>query len=228
MATKKEFKRKILSMAYNEGISRNAHESKCWQINIQSLARTLEAEKQEAKYRFYEAFHELFIDNLIMKDPYHEGSKQSYALTTKGVKIAESNLDIDEYSYRLENFVINEELLKKCQDLFNGGEYETAVFSAYKLIEVRIREKAGLAPDDIGTKLISQAFKANEGKLRIPTCKTAAEEIGILNLFAGAIMTFKNPTSHRIVDYENPRIALQILVFSELLLNLIQIAENRE
>jgi hypothetical protein len=64
--------------------------------------------------------------------------------------------------------------------------------------------------------------------IRIPTCETTNEETGVFNLFCGAIATFKNPTSHRIVNYSNPRSVLQIIIFAELLLNLVEISVKRE
>ena len=76
-----------------------------------------------AKY-LYEALHELKIQNIIMKDPYHEASPYQYTLTEKGFNIARNELDLEEYSLRIENYVTNDELLRKCQELFNSGECE--------------------------------------------------------------------------------------------------------
>jgi len=228
MATKKELKRKILNYAYEQCYLDKAQT--IGQFNIQSLCEDLKTEEGPAKYEVYEALHELSLQNIIMKDPYHDTSLFSFTLTTKGRGIAEKQLDIDEYSLRLENFIANEELLDECQDDFNNGKYETAIFSAYRLLEVTVRKKSGLPADTIGTNLMIGAFSPNPkkpGKLRIPTCVIASEETGVLNLFIGAIQSFKNPTSHRIVDYENPRVALQIMVCAELLLDLVKISIKR-
>lgn len=228
MLTKKELKKKILNYAYEQCCAKREDKPDIGQFSIETLGKSLAPAGGVAKHRFYEALHELFLQNIIMKDPYHGALPYSFTLTTKGKEIAEKQLDINEYSLRLENFIVNEDLLGKCQELFNSGEYETAIFSAYRLLEVKVRGKAYLTANDIGQKLMSKAFKVSEGKLRISTCETPSEELGIQNLFVGAIATFKNPTSHRLVDYKDPRVALQILVFSELLLNLVEMAEPRE
>jgi hypothetical protein len=40
-------------------------------------------------------------------------------------------------------------------------------------------------------------------------------------LFWGAIGVFKNPPSHRQVDYANPTIAAEIVLFADLLLRML-------
>ena len=228
MLTKKELKKKILSYAYEKCFANAKRKVTPGQFNIQEMGNSLGIINHETKHLLYEALHELFLQNIIMRDPYHENFQHSFTLTSKGKEIAEKQLDIDEYSLRLESFVFNEDLLDECQDDFNNGKYEKAIFSAYRLLEVKVREKAKLSANDLGTKLMDRAFKVGEGKLHISTCETTSEETGIHALFRGAISTFKNPTSHRLVDYKDPKVALQILVLSELLLNLIEMAQSRD
>ena len=229
MITKKELKGKILKYAYNRHLERKEPKAFMGPFNIQELGNNLSAFDGEMKYRFYEALHELYLQNLIMKDPCHDGSRFSFTLTTRGKEIAEKQLDIDEYSLRLENFVEDRELIEKCQESFNSGEYETAIFSAYRLLEIKVREKAELTENDIGKGLMQSAFAPKKtSKLQIPTCKTEPEEVGALNLFLGAIQFIRNPHGHRVVDYENPRTALRIMVFAELLLELVNMAVKRQ
>lgn len=225
MFTKKELKKKILNYAYEQCCANRKNTSSIGRFHVQDLPSALDVQKSNEEYILYAALHELLIQNLIMK---YQKKYIYMTLTPKGKEIAEKQLDIDEYSLRLENFVDNIEILNKCQDLFNNGEYETAIFSAYKLLEVRVREKAQLEANDLGVTIMDKAFKVSEGKLYIPTCETPSEETGIHNLFRGAISTFKNPTSHRFVDYKDPKVALQILLLSELLLNLLKTAQTRD
>jgi hypothetical protein len=49
--------------------------------------------------------------------------------------------------------------------LYHRGKYDTAVFEAMKAVEIHVREAAGLAAADIGTKLMRKAFDGDRGRL---------------------------------------------------------------
>jgi hypothetical protein len=50
-------------------------------------------------------------------------------------------------------------------------EYETAIFSSYKLVEEEVRKKTGLGASSYGDALITEALHPNRGRLSIPSCK---------------------------------------------------------
>jgi uncharacterized protein (TIGR02391 family) len=68
---------------------------------------------------------------------------------------------------------------------------------------------------------MNKAFNPKSGKLVVPTCAVAAEQEGVQSLFRGAISFFKNPSSHRTVDYNDRHIAVQVIAFAELLLDIL-------
>lgn len=49
----------------------------------------------------------------------------------------------------------------------------------------------------------------------------AGERVGMMELFAGAIGTFKNPPSHRQVDYDDPTEASEVVVLADLLMRIL-------
>lgn len=53
------------------------------------------------------------------------------------------------------------------------------------------------------------------------------EQVATMELFKGAIGLFKNPTSHRPVDYDDPTLASEVIVFADLLLRLLDRVEER-
>jgi hypothetical protein len=53
------------------------------------------------------------------------------------------------------------------------------------------------------------------------------EQEGAYNLFKGAIALFKNPSSHRTVNYDDRLAVIQIIAFAELLLRIISTAQLR-
>ena len=103
------------------------------------------------------------------------------------------------------------ERLRKVRTQFLLGEYELAAFAAMREVEIRVRELAKADNSLIGVKLMRQAFKPEGGRLAHPELD-AGEQVGMMELFAGAIGTFKNPPSHRQVDYEDPTEASEVVM----------------
>jgi uncharacterized protein (TIGR02391 family) len=99
------------------------------------------------------------------------------------------------------------------------GEYELAAFAAMREVEIRVRELAGASAGDIGVPLMTKAFKEG-GPLRDPSAE-GGEQVAMMALFQGAIGVFKNPTSHRQVDYADPTIASEVVLFADLLLRML-------
>ncbi|HKX05625.1 MAG TPA: TIGR02391 family protein [Methylomirabilota bacterium] len=88
------------------------------------------------------------------------------------------------------------ELAAKVGTAVQRGDFEQAVFQAYKEVEVRVRKKAGLPDDVVGVFLMRTAFHPETGALT-DNALVAAERQARSDLFAGAIGSFKNPPSHR-------------------------------
>src|SRR5207244_11323042 len=78
---------------------------------------------------------------------------------------------------------------------FMRGDCDTAAFQAMKAVEVAVREAAGFAAGDLGTKLMRAAFDVDNGPLT-DLAAERSERQALSDLFAGAIGTYKNPHSH--------------------------------
>jgi len=105
------------------------------------------------------------------------------------------------------------------------GEYELAAFAAMREVEIRVRELAGASESDLGVKLMTAAFREG-GPLHDPKTD-AGESESIMALFRGAIGTFKNPSSHREVDFDDPTEASEIVLFADLLLRMLDRIDAR-
>jgi uncharacterized protein Ymh len=64
------------------------------------------------------------------------------------------------------------------------------------------------------------------GPLTDPTADPA-EQVAMMDLFRSAIGLLKNPSSLRPVDYEDPLLANEIVVFADLLHRLLDQVERR-
>lgn len=174
----------------------------------------------------HEAIQELKTAGLIVKDS-TQFDDVFQVLTSNGKEIVEKMSDPDAFALRPEQVLKNKDLLLVVVDAFNEGDYEIAVFKAFRFVEEKVREKTGLSAKDIGVDLMNKAFNPATGKLVVPSCAVPAEQEGIQSLFRGAISEFKNPSSHRTVDYSNRHVALQTIVFAELLLDILSKATLR-
>ena len=98
---------------------------------------------------------------------------------------------------------------------FLRGDYEMAVFQAFKEVEVEVRKVAKCADADIGVPLMWKAF--GEGGPLVDATAPKAEQQALAHLFAGAIGSYKNPHSHRSVTIESTEAAEMIVLASHLL-----------
>lgn len=146
-------------------------------------------------------------------------------VTRRGKKFREAG---DPVKFRaasiLPHGTLDPTLAAKVRPPFLRGDYDSAVFEAFKEVEIRVRSLSDLDKDDIGTKLMRKAFKPGEGPLVDPE-QTNGEQQGVSDLFAGAIGSFKNPSSHRDVDLTDPVEAVELVFFAN---SLIRMAERRK
>jgi uncharacterized protein (TIGR02391 family) len=146
-------------------------------------------------------------------------------VTRKGFKFR-NKVDLETYrkSYLLPPENLDRRLLANVYPLFIRGDYDTAVFQAFKEVEVRVRNKANLPISLYGVNLMRTAFDVINGPLTDKTALTS-EKQAISDLFAGSIGSFKNPTSHRDIDYNNPSEVAEIILFANYLLRFLERAK---
>lgn len=116
--------------------------------------------------------------------------------------------------------------LSSARSNFAIGDYETASFAAMKAVEVEVRRVAGLPNELLGVALMRKAFSPENGVLRDPGAE-GGERQAIMDLFAGAIGAYKNPASHRTVQFEDPVEAAEVIQLADLLLRIVRRAEKR-
>lgn len=108
---------------------------------------------------------------------------------------------------------------------FERGDYATAVFAATHQVEVAVREAAGFGPDKYGVQMMRDAFKV--GGPLANSDDVDPEQGAVRDLFTGIIGAFKNPSSHRTVEYDSPIEAASIIHLADLLLRIVDRAKAR-
>jgi uncharacterized protein (TIGR02391 family) len=121
---------------------------------------------------------------------------------------------------------LHERLARRIRPQFLLGEYELAVFAAMREVEIRVREVGGYDNEVFGNDLMRKAFHEGDGPLT-DSKQVVSERQATSHLFAGAIGLFKNPTSHRQVDFDDPTVAAEIVLLADLLLRMLDTIEAR-
>lgn len=164
-----------------------------------------------------EGLNWLISKNLVARGTPGQNSAQAIFVTRLGHKVLQDGIDTIRAAERLD--VALHERLEKVRSQFLIGEYELAAFAAMREVEIRVRELSKAEGSLVGVKLMRRAF--GDGGALVDTSLDPGERVGVMELFAGSIGTFKNPPSHRQIDYANPTEASEVVLLADLLMRML-------
>lgn len=182
--------------------------------------------QRECQYALMEAWAYLEREGLVARQPETDAAGEWRFVTRRGREIKTlADLEALRHASLFPRDSIHEEIAKRVYPLFLRAEYETAIFQAFKTVEVRVRAASGLDPTAYGVSLMRTAFHPDDGPLTDKT-EPKAEQEALQHLFAGAIGRFKNPSSHRHVPITDPAETVEILQFASHLLRIVDDRAN--
>ena len=175
-------------------------------------------------FALMESWQWLASEGFVAPRPTHLSEGTSVGVThyfvTKRGKTIETPQALE--VYRKGNLLPKRQLhptiAQKVWSLFLRGDYDTAVFQAFKEVEVAVRKAGGYADTDLGVDLMRKAF-GDKGPLT-DLKQPPAEQQARAHLFASAIGSYKNPGSHRNVDFTAEE-AAEVIIFASRLLRIV-------
>lgn len=200
-------------------------------LNLNNFLLRLKDYTPDFKPEINEAFTEawMWLEREGFLAP-HRGKREWQYITKRGRGLLRNdNLD----SYRKGNLLramnLDPTLTRKVKPTYLRGDYDTAVFQAFKEVEVRVRNASNLGNDKIGVSLMRSAFDARDGPLTDKEMETGERE-ALAHLFAGAIGSIKNPSSHRHTDLDDPQEAAEAILLANYLLRVVgrSVAQKRD
>jgi len=209
-----------------DGIVNQGHISQYNYFNMLGHHPEYPTHQDEVAKALMEAWSWLAREGLLVREPDLHDPKFFISRRAQRLKSRE-----DFATYRKANLLPKDQLhplvASKVYPAFLRGEYDTAVFQAFREVEVAVRT-AGKFPDDrVGVVLMREAFRPLDARntaidpgpltdQKLPV----AEQEGMANLFAGSIALYKNPQSHRNVPTDAVD-AAEVIVFASHLLRMV-------
>ncbi|ESS71908.1 hypothetical protein MGMO_85c00330 [Methyloglobulus morosus KoM1] len=174
-----------------------------------------QADREQIRFAMAEGWNWLVNEGMLAPTP--GGTNGWHFVTRRGKKIKNRD-ELAAYvnSILLPRSMLHPTIAKICWPTFMRGDYATAVFQAFKELEVAIRGVGNFKVDEYGVDLVRKAFDESTGSLTDQSIP-AAERIALSDLMAGAISSYKNPHSHKKVQLGAEEACEMIILASHLL-----------
>jgi len=175
--------------------------------------------KEKIQQALVEAW--VWLEREILIAPKPGINSDGYFITRRGQRLKKAS---EVKAYRQSNLLpknlLHPVIAQKVWSAFLRGDYDTAVFQAFKEVEVAVRIAGGYSQTDIGVSLMRKAFDKLVGPLTDSELPEGERE-ALSHLFAGAIGSYKNPQSHRDVSITDPTEAVEMVMLASHLLKIV-------
>lgn len=130
--------------------------------------------------------------------------------------------------HTFDKFITNPSIREVSRSLFRDNYYARAVEEAFKCLNNAVKSKSRLSID--GADLMRTAFSANDPVLGLNNLSSRSEkdeQRGYMDIFAGAMTGIRNPRAHDHELNDDPKVALDLLVLANHLMDKLNVATKR-
>jgi uncharacterized protein (TIGR02391 family) len=181
-----------------------------------------QARSGEVELAVAEAWAWLLAQGLVLPEEGMNGIHGFQRLSRRARRM-ESEADFANFQVArlLPREILHPKLADSVWRAFMRGEFDMAVLHAMKSVEVAVRAAVTDHPcaSLLGVKLMREAFK--QGGPLADASADPGEQVARMELFAGAIGSYKNSHSHRDVNLDDPSEAMETILLANHLLRIV-------
>ncbi len=174
----------------------------------------------DIRFALLEALEWLKNEGLIASEPDTERRLNQVFITRRGQKF-KTPQDVEVYRKKtlLPKELLHPAIVDKVWLLFLQGDYNSAVFQAFRSVEIAVRDVGDFADEVCDVELMEEAFNPETGVLT-QEFQIEEEKQATFALFSGAMGLYKKPTSHRNL-YITSDTAIEKIIFASHLLKIV-------